>query len=100
LFFQVLRGLNKKYDHIKTYLKWVRLFPSFHDICNDLFLEELTLEAEASLGSATTLAVSGEQQRPPSSIHPYPAVSTPVLPRSLRWSSTFDSPRHWRRWLW
>jgi hypothetical protein len=57
----VLWVLNKKYDHVKMYLKRVRLFPSFHNIRNDL-LEELTLDAEATSGSATALATSGGQQ--------------------------------------
>jgi hypothetical protein len=37
-------------------------FPSFHDVRNDLLLEELTLDAKASSGSATALAASGGQQ--------------------------------------
>jgi hypothetical protein len=59
LVLQVLRGLNKKYDHVKTYLKRARLFSSFHDVRNDLLLEELSLDAEASSGSATALVASG-----------------------------------------
>jgi hypothetical protein len=66
LVLQVLRGLNKKYDHVKTYLKWVRPFPSFHDVRNNLLLEELTLDAEASSGLATALPASGGQQQRPS----------------------------------
>jgi hypothetical protein len=66
LVLQVLRGLNKKYDHVKTYMKRAQQFPSFHDFRNDLLLEELTLDAEASSGSATTLAASGGQQQRPS----------------------------------
>jgi hypothetical protein len=66
LVLQVLQSLNKKYDHAKTYLKWAQPFPSFHDIRNDLLLEELTLAAEASSGSATALAASGGQQQRPS----------------------------------
>jgi hypothetical protein len=65
LVLQVLWGLNKKYDHVKTYLKRARPFPSFHDICNDL-LEELTLDAKASSSSATALAALGGQQQQPS----------------------------------
>jgi hypothetical protein len=63
LVLQVLRGLNKKYDHIKTYLKRAWPFPSFHDVRNDLLLEELTLDVEASSGSATALAALGRQQQ-------------------------------------
>jgi hypothetical protein len=65
LVLNVLRGLNKKYNHVKTYLKRVRLFPSFYDVHNDLLLEELTLDDEVSSGSATALATTcGQQQRP------------------------------------
>lgn len=62
LVLNVLRGLNKMYDHVKTYLKRVRSFPSFHDVGNDLLLEELTLDIEATSGSATALVASGGQQ--------------------------------------
>jgi hypothetical protein len=90
LVLQVLRGLNKKYDHIKTNLKRARPFPSFHDVRNDLLLEELTLAIESLLGSATALAAPGGQQqrpsptpaqqcRPPSSLAPFSGLrlSTP-----------------------
>jgi hypothetical protein len=63
LVLQVLRGLNKKYDHVKTNLKQARPFPSFHDVRNDLLLEELTLAVESLLGSATALAAPGGQQQ-------------------------------------
>jgi hypothetical protein len=32
LVLNVLQGLNKKYDRVKTYLKWVRSFPSFQSV--------------------------------------------------------------------
>jgi hypothetical protein len=53
-------GLNKKYDHDNMYLKWVQLFPSYQDVHNDLLLEELTLDVEASSGSTMALTASGE----------------------------------------
>jgi hypothetical protein len=90
LVLNVLRRLNKMYDHDKTYLKRVQPFPSFHDIHNDLLVEELTLDVEANLGSATALAASGEQQQQPSPTPRPPSSSTP-----------FDNPRlpqHWRWW--
>jgi hypothetical protein len=82
LVLDVLRGLNKKYDHVKTYPKQVPSFPSFHDIRNDLLLEELTLDAEATSGSTTTLAASGERQQRPS-----------PTPRPPWWSSIPNSPQ-------
>jgi hypothetical protein len=61
LVLNVLQGLNKKYDHVKTYLRRARSCPSFHDVRNNLLLEELTLDVEASSGSATALTTSGGQ---------------------------------------
>jgi hypothetical protein len=62
LVLNVLRGRNKKDDHVKAYLKQAWSFPSFHVVRND-FLEELTLDVEAPLASATALAASGGQQQ-------------------------------------
>jgi hypothetical protein len=70
------------------YLKQVRPFPSFHDIRNDLLLEELTLDVEASSGSTTALAASGgQQQRPlpaPAQLCQAPSFLAPFSdPRSI-----------------
>jgi hypothetical protein len=65
LVLNVLRGLNNKYDHLKTYLKRALPFPSFHDVCNDLLLEDITLGVEATSG--------GLQQR-----HPLPLPWPPL----------------------
>jgi hypothetical protein len=54
--------LNKRYNHLKNFLKWAKPFPSFHDICNDLILEELMMGVEVTSGSATAFAASGEKQ--------------------------------------
>jgi hypothetical protein len=59
LVLQVLRGMNKKYDHVMTYLKRARPFLSFHDFHSDLLLEELTLDAEATSNSTTSVTASG-----------------------------------------
>jgi hypothetical protein len=65
LVLNILRGLNKRYDLLNTFLKRVVPFPSFHDVHNDLLLEELTMGVEAASDSATTFtASSGQQYRP------------------------------------
>jgi hypothetical protein len=47
-------------------------FPSFHDVRNDLLLEEITMGAKAIFDSAMTFATSGGQQsRPPPSPAPF-----------------------------
>jgi hypothetical protein len=53
LVLNLLRGLNKKFDSLKTVLKRSKPFPSFCKAQNDLQLEELMLDAEATSGSAS-----------------------------------------------
>jgi hypothetical protein len=53
LVLNLLRGLNKKFDSLKTVLKRTKPFPSFCKAQNDLQLEELMLDAEATSGSAS-----------------------------------------------
>jgi hypothetical protein len=55
LILQLLHGLRKKYDHMKALIKHNKLLPSFHAVRNDLELEELDMEIEADLASATAL---------------------------------------------
>lgn len=40
-------GLSRRYDHLKALIKRTMSFPSFHDIRNELFLEELTMDNES-----------------------------------------------------
>jgi hypothetical protein len=72
LVLNVLQGLNSKYDCMNTYLKRTLHFPSFHDVHNDLLLEDITLGAEA--------ASDGLQQR-----HPPPLPWPPLLPSGRGW---------------
>jgi hypothetical protein len=44
LILNLLQGLNKWFDHIKIFIKWLQPFPSFHTICNDLELEEIEMD--------------------------------------------------------
>jgi hypothetical protein len=67
----ILQGLNKRYDHLKTFLKRVVPFPSFYDVCNDLLLEEITIGVEVASDYNMTFAAVGRQQsRPPPSTAP------------------------------
>jgi hypothetical protein len=43
LVLDVLRGLNKQYDHLHAIIMRSTPFPSFHKVRDDLVLEELTL---------------------------------------------------------
>jgi hypothetical protein len=88
-----LRGLNKKYGHMKALIKRTKPLPSFHTIRNDLKLEELDMETEADPTSATALyaAPSTRQQQqqpaaptasfaPPSSYAPTSGPPSPAAP--------------------
>jgi hypothetical protein len=48
LVLNLLQGLNKRFDHIKIFIKRSQSFPSFHTIRNDLKLEEIELDHSAS----------------------------------------------------
>lgn len=50
----MLRGRNKRFDHMKALIKRQSLFPSFHVVRNDLELEELDMEATSDPDSAMT----------------------------------------------
>jgi hypothetical protein len=48
LILNLLQGLNKRFDHMKIFIKQSQLFPSFHTVCNDLKLEEIELDHSAA----------------------------------------------------
>jgi hypothetical protein len=48
LILNLLQGLNKRFDHMKIFIKQSQLFPSFHIIRNDLELEEIELDHSAA----------------------------------------------------
>jgi uncharacterized membrane protein YgcG len=76
LVLNLLRGLNKKFDSMKTVMKWTKPLTSFREVWNDFLLEELTLDVEATSESTSAFTTSsGPQQRHQTS------------------STTFDAPR-------
>jgi hypothetical protein len=42
--FNLLQGLNKRFNHMKTFIKQSQSFPSFHTVRNDLKLKDITLD--------------------------------------------------------
>jgi predicted nucleic acid-binding OB-fold protein len=40
----LLHGLNKRFDHMKIFIKQSQSFPSFHTVRNNLELEEIELD--------------------------------------------------------
>jgi hypothetical protein len=49
-----LHGMNKRFNHMKIFIKRSQPFPSLHIICNDLKLKEIALENSAAQGQAST----------------------------------------------
>jgi hypothetical protein len=48
LVLNLLQGLNKRFDHMKIFIKQSQPFPSFHTVCNDLELEKIELDHSAA----------------------------------------------------
>jgi hypothetical protein len=90
LLLNLLQGLNKRFDHMKIFIKRSQLFPSFHTVRNDLELEEIELDHLATQGQASAFyfapSVGGrplQQQpplRPPQQETPYPQAAPPLTP--------------------
>jgi hypothetical protein len=47
LVLNLLHGLSPHYGHLKVLIKRIMPFPTFHDMRNELLLEELTMTIEA-----------------------------------------------------
>jgi hypothetical protein len=54
LVLNLLQGLNKRFDHIKIFIKRSQSFPSFHTVRKDFEIEEIELDHSAAQGQATT----------------------------------------------
>jgi hypothetical protein len=50
LILNLLQVLNKRFDHMKIFIKWSQSFPSFHTVRNNLKLEEIELDHSAAQG--------------------------------------------------
>jgi hypothetical protein len=53
LVLNLLQSLNKRFDHMKIFIKRSQSFPSFHTVCNDLELKEIELDHSAAQGWAS-----------------------------------------------
>jgi hypothetical protein len=86
----LLHGLNKRFDHMKIFIKRSQSFPSFHTVRNDLELKEIELDNSAAQGQASPFysALSGggrpPQQQLPHAHHSrnrqVPRRHIPLLP--------------------
>jgi hypothetical protein len=66
LILNLLQGLNKKFDHMKIFIKRSQPFPSFHTVRNDLELEEIEMDHSAAQGQASTFySAPSRGGRPP-----------------------------------
>jgi hypothetical protein len=53
LILNILQGQNKRFDHMKIFIKRSQPFPSFHTIHNDLNLKKIDLDYSAAQGQAS-----------------------------------------------
>jgi hypothetical protein len=66
LILNLLQGLNKKFDHMKIFIKQSQPFPSFHTVRNDLELEEIELDHSVAQGQASVFySTPSGRGRPP-----------------------------------
>ena len=57
----MLRGLNKKFDHMKAIIKRSTPFPSFQAVWKDLELEEFDMETEGATSAFYTSSSARQQ---------------------------------------
>jgi hypothetical protein len=69
-------------DHLKAIIKWIVSFSSFHDIRNELLLEELIMDGESP---ASIMALYESTVCPP------PTTPLALLPPHFPWSSSSGS---------
>jgi hypothetical protein len=64
LVLNLLQGMNKRFDHMKIFIKRSRSFPFFHTVRNDLELEEIELDNSVVQGQASTFYSASKGGRP------------------------------------
>jgi hypothetical protein len=99
LVMNLLRGLSPRYDHLKALIKRSVPFPTFHDVRNELLLEELTMANEAPTPASAPYSAPTSCQ-PPSGARP-PVLRRPRLlpavPAAPHPASTTDGGRRSRK---
>jgi hypothetical protein len=56
LVLKLLQGLNKRFDHMKIFIKRSQPFPSFHSVRNDHKLVEIELDHSTAQAQATAFS--------------------------------------------
>jgi hypothetical protein len=84
LVLNLLQGLNKRFDHMKIFIKRSQSFPSFHTVRNDLELEEIELDHSAAQGQASAFysAPSRGGCPPQQQLPPCPSSQEPPCPQA------------------
>jgi hypothetical protein len=106
LVLNLLCGLNPRYDHLKTLIKRIEPFPTFHIVHNKLLLEELTMETEAPTPASALYSAPPSGQAPswarplalrrlgmPPAFHPSTGDATRIPPAAPRPASNTDRGR-------
>jgi hypothetical protein len=82
LVLNLLQGLNKKFGHMKIFIKRSQPFPSFHTVRNDLKLKEIELDHSAAQRQASAFysVPSGGRRPPQQQLPPRPLPQEPPCP--------------------
>jgi hypothetical protein len=81
LVLNLLCGLNRRYDHLKSFIKRSISFPSFHYVCNELLPEKLNLDTKCPTSTTALYDASsaGQPPRPPTPVGLLHALLPPPL---------------------
>jgi hypothetical protein len=79
LVLNVLRGLSDRYAHLRTWITRQRPFPTFHQVRDDLVMEELTqgLQPGPATAPGSSTALAATPPRPFAS--PRPSTTSSLL---------------------
>jgi hypothetical protein len=83
LVLNLLQGLNKRFDHMKIFIKRSQPFPFFHTVRNDLELEEIELDHSAAEGQASAFYSAPSRGGRPlqQQLPPRPSLQEPPCPQ-------------------
>jgi hypothetical protein len=66
LVLNLLQGMNKRFDHMKIFIKQLQPFPSIHTIHDDLKLEEIELDHSTAQGTGLRILLRALRRQTPS----------------------------------
>jgi hypothetical protein len=88
LVLNLLCGLSPRYGQLKTLIKRIVPFPTFHVVRNELLLEELTMAIDAPAPASVLYSAppTAYLRRQPTAWHRRPQLPPPGTPTAIPWS--------------